>query len=69
MGKHEELMIAIHRADVAAVSKLLAKTSGSKSSMFLWDYCFLPFSVQYSRIKIMSYTELFHYSFHSFIFE
>jgi len=27
-------MVAIHRADVTAVSKLLAKTSGSKSSRF-----------------------------------
>lgn len=36
MGKHEELMAAVHRADVTAVSKLLAKYSGSKSSTF---YC------------------------------
>jgi len=28
-------MVAIHRADVVAVSKLLAKSSGSKSSMFI----------------------------------
>jgi len=35
MGKHEELMIAIHRGDVAAVSKQLAKSSGSKSSMLV----------------------------------
>ena len=34
MGKHEELMAAIRRADVTAVNKLLAKCSGSKSSMF-----------------------------------
>jgi len=34
MGKHEELMVAVRRADVTAVSKLLAKNSGSKSSMF-----------------------------------
>jgi len=34
MGKHEELMIAVRKADVTAVSKLLAKSSGSKSSMF-----------------------------------
>jgi len=37
MGKHEELMTAIHRADVAAVSKLLAKSSGSKSSKFIME--------------------------------
>jgi len=34
MGKHEELMAAIRRADVTAVSKQLAKCSGSKSSTF-----------------------------------
>ena len=36
MGKHEEFMAAIRRADVTVVSKLLAKCSSSKSSMFCY---------------------------------
>jgi len=36
MGKHEDLMVAVRKADIATVSKLLAKSSGSKSSMFCY---------------------------------
>jgi len=62
MGKHDELIVAVRRADVTAVSKLLAKSSGSKSSMFCHEMIILSFFIAVGIIAspLVNSDNMFH---------